>query len=728
MGKKKRQNDLETLILELLEHHPDTYVPVELLTTALHMNAPRERKRVQKMLQTLSERELVRLNASGQAKRMSPDPDKPLPGQLEGIVDVNRHGVGFVAVPGYDDDIRIPRKKMHTALPGDRVRVKIIGRDSGRVEGAITDVRERSGRLMVGTLVISKGVCMIEPDEGIADTEFFIHPDQTRGAQDGDKVTFKLVDWIHPKALPQADIVQVLGRAGSHEATMLSILAENQIRGDFPNDVEEQAAAIPLEIPESEIRRRRDLRKERIFTIDPYDAKDFDDAIQVRLNEAGNYELGVHIADVTYYVRPGTVLDAEAKERATSVYLVDRVIPMLPEKLSNGVCSLRPDEDKLTYSCMMEITPKGKVVSYTIEETVIRSAQRFTYEQAQEIIDGGQHWLEEDVRLANQMAKMLTAKRFREGSVDLDTPEPKFRLDAGGKPLEVIVKQRLDAHRLIEECMLMANKTVAAHIDSLREVEKKKGREAYPFLYRIHDKPDTDKLRNIADNLRPFGIQFQVSEDINPKQINQLLADVKDHPLQNTIQELVLRSMAKAVYSPKNIGHFGLGFKHYAHFTSPIRRYPDVLVHRLLKTYAEHLPGYRYAELDELGVHCSEKERSAAQAERDSVKQKQVEYLSERIGVTYEGVITGVTERGMFVSLNEIHCDGMVPVRLMEDDYYIHDPDRHMLIGRRRGRKYQLGDAISVRVHETNITARTVDLVLAGQSHFDASHARRRRK
>lgn len=728
MGKKKKQNDIESMVLELLDHYPDTYVPLELLATALHMNAPRERKRVQKMLAGLAERDLVRLNASGQAKRTGPESDKPHPGLLEGVVDVNRHGVGFVAVPGYEEDIRIPRKKMHTALPGDRVRVRITGRDSGRMEGAITDVRERSGRLMVGTLVLSKGVCMIEPDEGIADTEFFIHPDQTRGAKDGDKVTFTLVDWIHPKALPQGQIVQVLGRAGSHEATMLSILAENQIRGEFPKDVEEQAEAIPTEIPEPEIRRRLDLRKERIFTIDPYDAKDFDDAIQVRLNEAGHYELGVHIADVTYYVRPGTVLDQEALERATSVYLVDRVIPMLPEKLSNGVCSLRPDEDKLTYSCIMEITPKGKLVRYAIEETVIRSVQRFTYEQAQEIIDGGRHWLEEDVRLANEMAKMLTAKRFREGSVDLDTPEPKFRLDANGKPLEVIVKERLDAHRLIEECMLMANKTVAAHIETLREVSRKTGRDSHPFLYRIHDKPDTDKLRNIAENLRPFGIQFHVTDDINPKQINLLLADVKDHPLQNTIQELVLRSMAKAVYAPKNIGHFGLGFKHYAHFTSPIRRYPDVLVHRLLKTYAEKLPGYRYAELDELGVHCSEKERSAAQAERDSVKQKQVEYLSERIGQTFDGVITGVTERGMFVKLNDIHCDGMVPVRLMEDDYYIHDPDRHMLIGRRRGRKYQLGDTLSVRVHETNIAARTVDLVLTASSHLDASHPRRRRK
>lgn len=728
MGKKKKQNDLEHLVLELLDHYPDTFVPLELLATALHMNAPRERKRLHKMLQAMSERQVIKLNASGHAKRHAADPEKGVSGLLEGVVDVNRHGVGFVAISGYDEDIRIPRKKMHTALPGDRVRLKIIGRESGRLEGAITEVKERSGRMMVGTILLSKGVCMIEPDEGIADTEFFIHPDQTRGAQDGDKVTFRLVDWIHPKALPQAEIIQVLGKAGTHEATMLSILAENQIQGNFPKEVEEYADRIAVDIPETEFKRRMDLRKERIFTIDPFDAKDFDDAIQIRINEDGNYELGVHIADVTHYVRPDTILDREALDRATSVYLVDRVIPMLPESLSNGVCSLRPDEDKLTYSCMMEISAKGKLVSYRIAETVIRSVQRFTYEQVQTIIDGGSHWLEEDVRLANEMARMLTAKRFREGSVDLDTPEPRFRLDAAGKPIEVIVKERLDAHRLVEECMLMANKTVAWHVETLREAVKRKSKDVYPYLYRIHDKPDTDKLRNIAENVRPLGIQFNVTDDVNPKQINQLLADVKDHPLQNTIQELVLRSMAKAVYSPKNIGHFGLGFKHYTHFTSPIRRYPDVIVHRLLKLYAAGLPGYRYPELEELGIHCSERERAAATAERDSIKQKQVEYLSERIGETFEGVITGVTDRGLYVNLKAIYCDGMIPIRTLEDDYYIYDENRHMLIGRRNGRKFQLGDTVSVKVFETNLTARTVDLVLASPSHFDAKSSRRRRK
>lgn len=730
MGKKKKQNDLEHLILELLDHNPDTFVPQELIAGALQMTAPRERKRLQKMLLTLSERKVIKLNASGQIRRLVVDPDAPAAAShLEGFMDVNRHGVGFVSVSGYPDDIRIPRKKMLTALPGDKVRIKILGKDQGRFEGAVIEVRERSGRLMVGTMVRAKGVCYIEPNEGIADTEFFVHPDQTMNAEDGDNVTFRLLDWIHPKALPQAEVIQVLGKAGSHEATMLSILAENQIEGNFPADVEAYAEKIALDIPEKEIARRLDLRKERIFTIDPNDAKDFDDALNIAVNADGNYELGVHIADVTYYLRQETVLDREAHARGTSVYLVDRVIPMLPESLSNGVCSLRPDEDKLTYSCFMEITPKGKLVSYKIEETVIRSVQRFTYEQVQEVIDGGKHWLEEDIRHLHALSKMLTAKRFREGSVDLDTPEPRFKLDAAGKPLEVIVKERLDAHRLVEECMLMANKTVAWHVETLREASSKKGKDSYPFFYRVHDRPNAEKLLNIAENVRPLGIQFQITEDtVNPKQINQLLADIKGHPLQNAIQELVLRSMAKAVYSPKNIGHFGLGFKHYSHFTSPIRRYPDVIVHRLLKLYANKLPGYRYPELEDLGLHCSEREKMASTAERESVKQKQVEYLSERIGETYEGVITGVIEKGFFVNLKAIYCDGMVPVRTMEDDYYVYDDQRHMLYGRRKGRKFQLGDEVTVTVVETNLASRTVDLKLAAPSHQDARRERPRRK
>lgn len=726
MGKKKKQNDLEQQILDLLEHYPDTFVPQDLLYGALGMTAPRERKRFQKMLQSLVERKKLKMNGTGQIRKAKIDPETeretpPDPGTIpagmfEGVMDVNRHGVGFVAVTGHDDDIRIPRKKMHTALPGDLVRIKIVGRDLGRLEGAVVEVRKRSGRLMVGTMVRTKGVCYIEPDEGITDTEFFVSPEKSADAKDRDKVTFRLLDWSHPKALPQAEVVQVLGVAGTHEATMLSIMAENQIQGNFPKAVEDYADRIPLEIPASEIARRLDLRSERIFTIDPVDAKDFDDALNIAINAEGNFELGVHIADVTYYLQKDTILDKEALDRGTSVYLVDRVIPMLPEKLSNGVCSLRPDEDKLTYSCLMVITPAGKLVSYHIQETVIRSVQRFTYEQVQEIIDGKEHALQEEVRELHKLSKMLTAKRFKEGSVDLDSPEPRFVLDEAGKPLEVIVKARLDAHRLVEECMLMANKTVAWHIETLRTSGPKKGKDSYPFFYRIHDKPNTDKVLNIGENVRPLGIQFHITGDsVTPKQINQLLADIKGHPLQNAIQELILRSMAKAVYSPKNIGHYGLGFKHYAHFTSPIRRYPDVIVHRLLKLYADDKAGYRYPELEDLGIHCSEREKMASTAERESVKQKQVEYLSERIGEVFEGVITGVIEKGLFVQLKAIYCDGMVPVRTIDDDYYVFDEQRHMLLGRRRGRKYQLGDVVTVKVVETNLTSRTVDLQLVAK-------------
>ncbi len=730
MSKKKKQNELEHLVLQVVDQYPETYVPIDLIAGVLQMSQPRERKRLTRMVERLLEHQVLRTNKSGQVKRMGADEPEaaavpqaePVHGkavagsQLEGVIEVNRHGVGFVALPGFDADVRVPRKKMGMALPGDTVRVKLLGRDGPRWEGVVTDVRKRSGRIMVGTMVRTRGVCYIEPDDSGAVTEFFVQPELSADAANGEKVSFRLIDWVHPKALPQAEVVEVLGAAGSHETLMRTILAENQIDAHFDPDVEAAAERIPWAIAPDEIRRRNDLRGERIFTIDPDDAKDFDDALSISRTDQGNWWLGVHIADVSHYVTPDSPLDREARIRATSTYLVDRVIPMLPEKLSNGVCSLRPDEDKCTYSCFMEISEHGKVLDYRIEETVIRSVRRFTYEQVQEIIDGKQDELEGEVRELHRLSKMLTAKRFKEGSVDLDTPEPRFKLDADGRPLEVTVKARLDAHRLVEECMLMANRTVAAHIEVLRTAlgAKRKGKDAYPFLYRIHDRPNAEKLANIAENVRPLGIRFDVHPDkpVDPRIINQLLADIKGKALENTINELVLRSMAKAVYGPKNIGHFGLGFKHYTHFTSPIRRYPDVVVHRLLKAYGARKTAYTYPELEEIGFHCSEREKSASTAERDSIKQKQVEYLSERIGQEYDGVVTGVTEKGLFVQLKEIFCDGLVPIRTLDDDYYVHDAQRHMLIGRRRNRQFRLGDEVRVRVTETNETARTVDLAL----------------
>lgn len=714
---RKNKSSLEKVIIDFLDHYPDMFVPVDLMASALQMEDARDRKRLNKVVNKMIVRQMLKKNKSGHVKPSINDQDS---GLLEGILDVNRHGTGFVNLEGYDQDIRISSNKMGVALPGDLVRIKITGkgRGDGRLEGRIMDVKKRSDRIFVGTLVREKsGTCYIVPDEKSAHIDFFVHPVNTMDAQNNDKVIFKLIDWIHPKTLPEARVIQNLGNNQSNDAAVLSILAENQIVSTFPPEVDEFADKIAVEIPENEYQKRLDFRKEIVFTIDPVDAKDFDDALSIKLLDNGNYYLGVHIADVTHYVKPGSILDKEALERATSVYLVDRVIPMLPESLSNGVCSLRPNEDKLCYSCFMEVAPDLKVVSYDVKETVIHSSFRFTYEEAQEVIDGKEHPYAEQMKLLHTLAKKLTEQRFKSGAMDLDTPEPRFELDETGKPISVIIKERLDAHRLVEECMLLANKTVAIHIENLRNKKSKAkagDKNLYPFLYRVHDKPDPEKLANIGENVSPIGIKFNPSPGkISSKVINELLMAVKGHPLQNTINELVLRSMAKAVYSPKNIGHFGLHFKHYAHFTSPIRRYPDVIVHRLLKNYYAGVPGYRYTELEELGLHCSNREKMASNAERDSIKLKQVEFISGHIGKVFEGVISGVTEKGLYVVLKDVYCEGMIKISDLSDDYYIYSAKRHELYGRSRGKTYRLGSEITVKVFSTNIDQRTIDFVPA---------------
>jgi ribonuclease R len=713
----KKKSSLEKIIVDFLDHYPEMYIPVELIADALKIDNARDEKQLKKTINKMIVRQILKVNKSGHVKPSINEENSAL---LEGIMDVNRHGVGFVSLDGYDDDIRIPQKRMGVALPGDLVRIVITGKTgpANRNEGKIIGIKKRGNRIFVGTLIKEKtGACRIIPDEKSATTEFFVHPENTMGADHNDKVIFKLLDWINPRTLPEAHIIQNLGNKKSNDASILSILAENQIISTFPAEVDEYANKIATQIPKNEYKKRLDLRSEVIFTIDPVDAKDFDDALSIKILENGNYYLGVHIADVTHYVQPDTILDKEALERGTSVYLVDRVIPMLPESLSNGVCSLRPDEEKLCYSCFMEITPAGKIINYEITETVIKSCFRFTYEHAQEVLDGKSNPYTEELKILHRLSKTLTEKRFREGAMDFDSPEPRFELDEAGKPLSVIIKQRLDTHRLVEECMLMANKTVAYHIEKLRDSSsnsKVKDKNLYPFFYRVHDKPDPEKLANVAENVGPIGIKFKPDpKKISSKLINELLESVKGHVLQNTINELILRSMAKAVYSPKNIGHFGLSFSHYAHFTSPIRRYPDVIVHRLLKSYASGLPSYRYTELEELGLHCSNREKMATSAERDSIKLKQVEYMSTRLGQVFDGVITGVTEKGLFVALKDIYCEGLLRISDLGDDYYIYDSRRHVLHGRTRGKQYRLGDSITVKAFSTNIEQRTIDFILA---------------
>lgn len=723
---KKKKIRLEDLIIELLSRHPNTWMKKDTLMSAFKL--PRKKGPVQfeKAINRLAQKN--RITVRNDQVRYSRDTKSP--GVLEGTFSGTRHGSGYVRAEGHERDIRIPARNTATALDRDRVRVQIMPQSrSERTEGKIIEVIERGRSFYVGTfLKEAKNTFLIIPDEKSAHTEFFVHPDNVNKARHNDKVTFRLVDWLHPRSLPEAEVLEVLGKKGTHDASVLSILAENELQARFPAAVEQYADSVATDIPDNEYQRRRDLRDMDVFTIDPDDAKDFDDALSIEVLPSGNYLLGVHIADVSHYVQQGSLLDREAQTRATSVYLVDRVIPMLPESLSNGVCSLRPGEDKLCYSCFMEIAPDGKRIKYEIAETVIRSKKRFTYEEAQEVIDTGKGPHHVALEILAKMTAMLTSKRFREGSIDLDTPEPRFELDDKGKPLSVYVKERLAAHRLVEECMLMANKTVAAHISLLRNTKHNRDPEPskaspqkqdsskthFPFIYRIHDRPDTDKLRNIAEMVRPLGIQFAPTDKkVSSSSVNELIRQANQTTLKYAINELILRSMAKAVYSPKNIGHYGLGFSEYSHFTSPIRRYPDLIAHRLLKQYASGLPGYSYTELIRLGDHCSDRERDAITAERDSVKLKQVEYMSERLGDTFAGVISGVTDKGLYVVLNESFCEGMVAMRDLDDDFYVYEQSRHLLRGRNRGKTYKLGDEMTVKAVRTNAEQRQIDFVPA---------------
>ncbi len=720
MSRNQRLSTLEEIVLDLVKNSPESNLSKETIKSVLQLSSKKEIKRLDKAINSLASKYLVtRQGKSIQMKKKgsSKSNDDGANGLIEGKVQITQTGMGFVLVDGMEEDIKIHRRDVGTALQGDTVKVKLTGgnKRSGQPKGRIVEISKRGKDFYVGTLKrTGTKTYIIEPDTKSAHTDFYVLPENLNRAQKDDKVIFTLEKWVHPQALPEAKITSILGKSGSNDANILSILAENELVAEFPPEVERFAETIPDQIPEEEIGRRRDLRGENVFTIDPADAKDFDDALSISLNEKGNYYLGVHIADVTNYVKPETPLDTEAFERGTSIYLVDRVIPMLPERLSNGVCSLRPNEDKLTYSCFMEIDKDGNLIDYSIEETVIHSKRRFTYEQAQEILDGKNHKYKNEVHLAGKLAKTLMDKRFREGAIDFDSPEPRFVLDEHGKPIKVILKKRIFAHRLIEECMLMANKTVAIHIDKLRESSgKRKSNNLYPFFYRVHDKPDDKKLAAVAEQVKPIGVNFELGNKVSPKSINKLLNDVKGSSLETIVNELTLRAMAKAEYTPKNIGHFGLGFQHYAHFTSPIRRYPDVIVHRLLKGYASGTVAYNFDTLSKNGQHCSERERVAVDAERDSIKLKQVEFLSNKIGETFDGVISGVIERGIFVNLKDIHCEGMIRVSDLKGDYYNYDQRSHSLIGRSSKKSFQLGDDIRIRVESVNHQKRQIDFVPA---------------
>ena len=610
----------------------------------------------------------------------------------------------------------IAERSMGCALNGDKVEVVLFPRRKGKEqEGEVVNVLERKKTEFVGILEVKPTFAFLNIDKKLLTHDMFIPLEKLNGGKDGQRCVGRIVEWSSKEKNPIGEIVAVLGDVGNNDAEMHAILAEFGLPYSYPQEVEDAANEISDIIDAEEIARRKDMREVLTFTIDPRDAKDFDDALSIRKLESGLWEVGVHIADVTHYVTPNSIIDKEAYKRATSVYLVDRTIPMLPERLCNNICSLRPNEDKLAYSIVFQLDEFAEVKSYEICRTVINSNRRFTYEEAQAIIESGEGDYATELLKLNELAKILRVKRFAKGAIAFDRVEVRFEIDEKGKPLSVYFKEAKEANKLIEEFMLLANKTVASHIGKPKGV---KGAKAKPktFVYRVHDVPNPDKLENFSTFIKRFGYKLKTTgknQEVSSA-INNLLDQVVGKREQNLIETLAVRSMAKATYTTENIGHYGLAFDYYSHFTSPIRRYPDMMAHRLLTRYLfEEGHSVNKNEYEEYCEHSSDMEQLAASAERASIKYKQVEYMSERLGQVYDGVISGVTDWGIYVELNENKCEGMIPIRCLDDDYYEFDEKNYCIVGRHTGKRYQLGDELTVRIAKTDLVKKQLDFELA---------------
>lgn len=640
-----------------------------------------------------------------------------------GVLRCKPQGFGFVQAVDSEEEFFIREPHMGEALHGDVVRVAVAARaaDDKKRECEVVEVVERRRTKVVGTFRNRGNYAFVEPDDRRILQDVYVSSDDFGGADDGEKVVVSIDRFDRRHASPEGGILRVIGPADDPNVRVLSLAMSMDVKADFPADVEAEAEEIPVDIPRTEINQRLDLRDKPVFTIDPDDAKDFDDAIHIERKDNGNYEVGVHIADVSHYVEPDSAIDEEAIERATSVYLVDRTIPMLPEKLSNQVCSLRPQEDKLAFSVLMELSSHGEVVDYDIRETVIHSRQRLTYDEAQTYLDGGHpnDPAAPYVVEANRLAKTLTKKRLREGAVDFGSDEVKVILDDDGHPQDIVRKERLDANRLVEEFMLLANRTVAAHIGSpehgtgfSKNGQSNGEREPLPFIYRVHDTPNGEQIRQLAEYVQLFGHEIPLTDgNIRSEDLGDLIEEIKGEPEEQVIVRAALRAMSKAEYAVANIGHYGLGFDFYTHFTSPIRRYPDLIVHRLLKRYAKDQSPASVEDLAAKCEHCSEQERNAEEAERESVKLKQVEYVQAHVGDTFEGVVSGVTKFGVFVELTELLVEGLVHVREMNDDYYVYDESTYTMRGEETGKSYRPGDTVTVKVAGADIDAREIDLL-----------------
>ncbi|MBB6239453.1 ribonuclease R [Pedobacter sp. AK013] len=707
MAKKKSANIklvLNQLVSDIFEKNNNQLLNYKQVSAKLNLNDQESRETILEILKEGKSAGIFLEPEKGKFKL------KELQNFIIGTVDMTADGSAYIIPEDeFEKDIFVAPRKLKNALHGDTVKAYVFAKKSGRKnDGEVVEIIKRAKSDFTGVIKISDRFAFVIADDKKMMHDIFVPLADTHGAKNGQRVLVTLSDWPESAKNPIGIVKHVLGNQGENNTEMNAILAQYGFPLEFPPQVEREANVIPEDISTAEIAKRKDFRNVLTFTIDPADAKDFDDAISYQKLPNGNHEIGVHIADVSHYVIQGSELDKEAYSRATSVYLVDRVIPMLPERLSNGVCSLRPHEDKLCFAAVFELDEQANIQNEWYGRTVIHSDRRFTYEEAQEVIESKTGDYASEIQKLNELAYILRERKFKNGAISFESTEVKFKLDEAGKPIGVYVKERKDAHKLIEDYMLLANRKVAEFI-----AKKSKGKQKLTFVYRVHDSPNMETLNTFANFASRFGYKINTKSDKEiAKSLNHLMADVEGKKEQNILTSLAIRSMAKAIYTTKKTSHYGLAFEYYTHFTSPIRRYPDVMAHRLLQIYLDDGKSADMEFYEVASVHSSAMEKRAADAERASIKYKQAEYLENNIGTTYKGIISGVTEWGMYVEIEENKCEGMIRLRDISDDFYVLDEKNYCIVGQRKKKKYQLGDEVMIRVKKVDLSKRQIDFTL----------------